>query len=58
MLMWFLDLLGLLYYAIIDRKSISRGARLSAAHTVRLQGILLHKKLSIKQSGKVNVDLL
>ena len=38
---------------IIDRKGISRGARLSAAHTFCLQGILLCKKLSIKHHGSV-----
>ena len=43
-----LDLLGLLYSVIIDRKSISRGARSLAAHALCLQGILLCKKLSNK----------
>ena len=37
----------------LTQKSISRGARVSAAHTLCLQGILLFKKLSNKQSGSV-----
>ena len=44
------DLLGL---AIMDRKSISRGVRLSAAHALCVQGILLCKELNNKQSGCV-----
>ena len=39
--------------AIIDRKGISRGARLLAAHEFCLQGILLCKKLSNKHHGSV-----
>ena len=49
--MRFLDLLGLLYEAIMDRKGISRGVRISDAHALCVQGILLCKKLSNKQSG-------
>ena len=37
----------------MDRKSISRGSRLSAAHALCLQGTLLCKKLINKQSGSV-----
>ena len=37
----------------LRQKSISRDARVSAAHTLCLQGILLCKKLSNKQSGSV-----
>ena len=37
----------------MDRKSISRGVRLSAAHALYIQGILFCKKLSNKQSGSV-----
>ena len=44
---------GLVRFILLERKSISIGARLSAAHTLCLQGILLCKKLSIKQSGSV-----
>ena len=44
---------GFFYWAIIDRKSTLRGARLSAAHALCLQGILLCKKLSNKHNGNV-----
>ena len=48
--------------ATIDRKSISRGARLSATHALNLllcsQGILLCKKPSNKQNESVILDLL
>ena len=37
----------------MDRKSTLRGVRLSAAHTLCLQGILLCKKLTNKHSGSV-----
>ena len=43
---------------IIDRKGISRGARLSAAHAFCLQGILLCKKLSNKHHGSVIFRLI
>ena len=46
-------LVRLIYKAIMDRKSISRGVILSAAHTLCVQGILLCKKLSNKQSSNV-----
>ena len=46
----------------MDRKSMSRGTRLSTAHTFSLllclQSILLHKKLSNKQSGSVIFRLM
>ena len=51
------ELSGLVLYAIIDIKGISKDARLWAAHILNLllclQGILLCKKLSNKQSGSV-----
>ena len=47
------ELFGLLYYAVIDRISISRSTMLSATHTLCLQCIQLCKKLSNKQSGSV-----
>ena len=34
MLMWFLDLLGLLYHSTVDRKCILADVILPAAHTV------------------------
>ena len=37
----------------MDRKSISRGVRLLFAHVLCVQGILLCKKLSDKQSESV-----
>ena len=37
----------------MDIKSMSRSASLSAAHALCLQGILLCKELSNKQSGSV-----
>ena len=37
----------------MDRKSISINVRLSAAHALCIQGIMLCKKLSNKQSGYV-----
>ena len=40
------------------QKNTLRGARLSNAHTLCLQGILLCKKLSNQQSGSVIFDLL
>ena len=49
---------GLTSLIILDRKNTLRGARLSDAHTLCLQGILLCKKLSNQQSGSVIFDLL
>ena len=51
--MWFMDLLGLFYWAIMGGGGTWRGARLSATHALCLQGILLCKKLTNKHSGNV-----
>ena len=42
----------------MDRKGISRGVRLLAAHALCIQGILLCRKLSNKQRGNVILALL
>ena len=34
MLVWFLDMLGLLYHSTVDRKSILEDAIVSASHTI------------------------
>ena len=43
---------GLVRLVILNRKSIPRSVRLSVAHALYIQGILLCKKLSNKQSGR------